>query len=203
MQPNVIVVLAGGIKQNPEKIWMSTDLTESDDRQGAPGAKLRVHAAAILAGRSPNAVVMASGGKGYDVPSGVPENRPLLAEILRDELLANGVSQARIILEDKSNTTYQQLGELQKAIIAQRWTDVVIVTNRWHMTRVKAMIQSKFQRMDEHVCIISAEEVLLDDDRNRWENIFARAYESDFLRKRMEREAEGVRQIRDGRYNFK
>lgn len=203
-EPDAIVVLAGGIKRIAERRWVSTDLTEEDDRQGAPGAKLRIYAATILAERFPGAIIVASGGKGNDVPPDADRKRPLLAEVLRDELVASGVAAARIILEDKANTTYQQLMELQQASRKQGWKRLVIVTNRWHLARVEAMLQLRFTSLMEHVDVklVSAEEVLIETQPGRWQALLAEAYDKDFLKNRMEREARGVEQIYSGTYCF-
>lgn len=201
--PDAIVVLAGGIKQDAFGRWVSTDLTAADDAFGAPGAKLRVIAAAKLAIKYPNAAVVASGGKGFDVPKDAPENRPLLAEILRDELIECGVPAAHIVLETSSNSTYQQLQELERFITKQDWHAITIVTNRYHLPRVQTVVDVKFSKLVGVIELVSAEDILIEADPARWEDAIEEAYGSTLMAERVEREKKGVVQIKDGTYQFR
>ncbi|PJA18396.1 MAG: hypothetical protein COX62_08760, partial [Deltaproteobacteria bacterium CG_4_10_14_0_2_um_filter_43_8] len=96
---HAIILLAAGIKQNQSGKWVSTDLSEEDDKLGAPGGKLRILAAAILVKENLNTFIITGGGKGKDIAEGTSNKRPLLAEILRDELIAEGVPLNLIQLE--------------------------------------------------------------------------------------------------------
>ena len=201
--PDAIVVLAGGIKENPSGRWVSTDLTAEDDILGAPGGKLRVLAAVVLAlHKYQNAVVIACGGKGYDVPKGTPEARPICAEILRDELVESDVPIARILLEKNSNTAYQQLQELDKLVAERQWRSIIIIVNRYSLSRVRATLETKFPKLIGSTELLSAEDVLLDADRTKWEALFTEAYASAWLTKRIEKEKQGELQIRVGTYRF-
>ena len=201
-QPDAIVVLSAGIKQISTGRWVSTDLTEADDRQGAPGGKLRVLAAAALATQYPQAIVIASGGKGFDVPSGTLGDRPLLSEILCEELIEAGIPRGRIELEKASNTTYGQLTEIKKLSPARGWQNVLLVTNRWHLLRLDALIEVKFADFKKNVTVklVSSEEVLLQMDGNQWENLIQEAYTSEWLARRVEREERGIKQMKERSY---
>ena len=201
--PDAIVVLAGGIKQDPSGRWVSLDLSEGDNALGAPGGKLRIHAAAVLSNRWPQVSVVTSGGKGSDVPEGTPEDRPPLAEILRDELVQSGVSVDRIILEQRSNSTYQQLQELETLIAEKKWKQVQLITNRYHLARLTAMIEAKFPVLAGVAQPLSAEEVLIGADPERWEILIIEAYESAWMKEREMKEAQGVEQIKNGTYQFR
>ena len=201
--PDAIIVLAAGIKRDASGRWTSTDLSAEDDKLGAPGGKLRVRAAAILATKYPTALVIPSGGKGYDVPAEYPEDRPLLGEILRDELVENGVPRSRIVLEGKSNTTYQQLQELETLIARRKWQSVVIVTSRYHLPRLHAMSEERFPLLVASALPVSAEDVLLEADPVSYGPILTEAYASVFMRERIAKETQGVLHIRDGTYQFR
>lgn len=201
--PDAIVVLAGGIKQDVSGRWASTDLTEEDDKQGAPGASLRISATMVLSNRYPLARVIASGGKGYDVPENTSEDRPLLCEILERELIVAGVPKKRIELEGTSNTTYQQLQQLKLLIQKREWNDVALVSSRWHLPRIEAMFEMKFPELRTRVDLISAEEILIDTDSAKWELAIAGAYNSSFMRERMKKEDKGILQIKSGTYQFR
>lgn len=203
MEPDAIVVLAGGIKRDVSGRWVSTELTAADNELCAPGGKLRVLAAAALATTYPNAAVVASGGKGYDVPKDAPEDRPMLAEIVRDELLECGVPGNRIMLEQNSNTTYQQLQELETVVAQRNWRSVIVVTNRYNLARLRAMLEAKFPKLIKPVKPVSAEEILLENEPVRWGAAFGEAYGSGFMAERIAKEEQGVSQIKDGTYQFR
>ena len=105
VQLNAVAILAGSVKKQGAK-WMSTALTESDDEYGAPGQQLRVEAAVLLAHKYPHALLVPSGGRGYESHD---MTQPLLSEVMRDELLERGIRKQRIVLEKGSNSTLQQL----------------------------------------------------------------------------------------------
>lgn len=199
---NAIVVLAGGIKQDTSGHWESTSLTAGDSAQSAPGGKLRVLAGAVLAGQYPEAIVIASGGKGYDVPNDAPKDRPFLAEILRDELVESGVPKSRIVLETNSHTTYQQLQQLELLVQQQALHKVVIVSSRWHLPRIETMLAMKFSELRTSVELVSAEEILLEADPMRWGAVIAGAYSSAFMTERIVKEDRGIAQIKNGTYDF-
>lgn len=201
--PNTIVVLAGGIKQDASGRWMSTDLTAEDDRLGASGGKLRVFAATILSNQHPAAVVVTSGGKGYDLPGNTQADQPVSAEILRDELIECGIPAPRIVLEKNSNTTYQQLQEIEKMIPERGWKNVLLITNRYHLPRLRAMIETKYPNLVEVMTSVSAEEVLIEADPMRWEAMIAATYAESFMTERIAKETQGVEQIKNGTYRFR
>ena len=200
--PDAIVVLSGGIKQIAGR-WVSTDLTDNDDTQGAPGASLRVAAATILSKRYPSARIIASGGAGYDVPEDAPKNRPFLCEILKAELIAADVPDERIEIESASNTTYQQLQQLEILIRHRSFRSVVIVSSRWHLPRIETMLTIKFPALRASVRLVSAEEVLIEADQARWGPAIAKAYASAFMAERMANENRGISQIKNGTYQFR
>ncbi len=203
--PEAIAVISASIKRDTAGRWVNTDLTEEDNARGAPGGKLRVVAAAILAKRYPEAMIIASGGRGYDLPEGTPEDRPALAEILRDELADYGVSPDKVILETASNSTYQQIGELERVIGEKQLKKILLVTNRYHLPRLKAMIDMKFPDLGKHASLelVSAEEVLILEDPHRWAGSIETAYQSEYMLARMANEQRGVEQICSGTYQFR
>jgi uncharacterized SAM-binding protein YcdF (DUF218 family) len=200
MHPDAIVILGGTIKREGNE-WVSTSLTASDDFFGAPGGALRVEAATIIAKNYPNAAVVASGGKGYD-SGNLPDERPVLADVIRRELIEYGVAASRILMETNSNNTYQQLQELENIIGDHQWKHIVMVTNRWHVPRTHAMLAAKFPTLLSRVTITSAEDILLENEPATWKRQIDEAYESDFLKKRIAVEEQGVQQIKAGTYQF-
>ena len=204
-QKHAIVLLAAGIKQNEEGRWVSTDLSEGDDKHGAPGGKLRIHAAMHMLRENEEAVLITGGGLGYDVKEGAGQNRPLLADILMDELRELGVDEERVILERNSNSTYQELIEVERIMHEHGIREFSFITNRYTLPRLEAMVAAKFPHLENHakLLFIAAEDVLLRFDPKTWEDKIREAYSSDYLTRRIEREQHGIAQIKDGSYTFR
>jgi len=137
------------------------------------------------------------------VSEGAPEGRPLLADILRSELIESGVPAAHIMLETSSNSTYQQLCELERLITEQDWRVVIIITNRYHLPRVQAMVDAKFPKLVGIIELVSAEDILIEADPARWKDAIEEAYRSTFMAERTEREKKGTAHIKDGTYSFR
>ena len=168
---HAIVVIPSGIKQNSLGKWESTELSEKDNQYGSPGGKLRVLAVALLSERHPDAVVVTHGGLGYDIADFQPKERPMISEILRDELIEQGVHESRIILESYSNTTFQGLTELLPMIDEHGFKKITFITNRYHVPRLKLMIRVKFEAFHDQVDVevLSAEDILIAHEPESWE----------------------------------
>lgn len=199
-----IVLLAAGIKQDGGGRWVSTDLTEEDNLWGAPGGRLRVAAVSILSQECKDAQIIAGGHKGFDVPEG-HEERPFLSEILLQELCEHGVPVERIILETESNTTYQKLKFLEMRANDIGLGQIAIVTNRYHIPRLNAMIDAEFPSLRERIVsgIVAAEDVLIAHNPQRWEAFINDAYASEFMSLRKNMEEHGLEQILTGVYKFR
>lgn len=204
-QADHIVLLAAGIKQDAGGRWVSTNLTEEDNMHGAPGGTLRIDAATVLLRNNPSAIIMTGGARGFDVREGVTSDRPPLAEILRDELLECGIADERIILERNSNTTYQELQEIERFAAELGLERLVILTSRWHIPRLCAMIEVKFSNFRRSVTleIVAAEEVLIAENEKKWRTFIDDAYCSQWMVDRIRKEQDGIRQIHAGTYTFR
>ncbi|MGN0638407.1 MAG: YdcF family protein [Huintestinicola sp.] len=96
----------------------------------------RIEAAYEYLSANPDVICIASGGQGSDEP--VSE-----AECIRDGLVSRGISAHRIILEDKSVNTYENIRnslEIIDSIGAER--RAVIITSEFHQLRA-SMISKK------------------------------------------------------------
>lgn len=200
-----ICVLSAGIKKNKAGYWVSTNLTKEDDKLGAPGGKLRVIAASYLYKDCPDILIIVSGGRGWDVKNDELE-RPDLSEIIKLELIELGVSEQNIIKENKSNKTFEQLKELKKIVDNEKFDETTIITNDYHLARVKTMLEyvQELSKMfaDKRIALQSAEKICLQHDRGKWCNIIKEAYESKEMKHRMAMETDGIRQIKNGTYKF-
>ena len=116
---------------------------------------------------------------------------------------------SRIIEEDKSNTTYQQLLELQKMARKHKIKNIIIISNKYHLPRVQAMIEyglglNIFKKMFDNLDIKlkSAEEILIKHESEKWGKVISKIYKDNDMIARIELEKKGVEQIKKGTYNF-
>jgi len=203
----VIVILGGGLIKDKNGEWHTTHFSKGGDNFGALGDRLRVMAGAHLYKHNLDAFVIASGGKGQyrdnpDVPS--------VSSVVKKELIEHGVPEERIVEENKSNNTYEQLLELKKIKGLKNLKNIIIISNNWHLPRIKAMIHNihgldllKEMYNNSIIKIKSAESILIKFDSNKWKIKLQRIYESDAMKKRIKLEKQGVKQIKEGTYNFR
>ncbi len=92
----------------------------------SPALTRRINAVTGCLDRHPDAVIIATGGQG----SGEPVTE---AQCIRDGLVRRGVDPARIIMEDKSTNTWENM-TFSRALI-DRDAAVGIVTNNYHIWR--------------------------------------------------------------------
>lgn len=81
--------------------------------------------------KNPNSKLILCGGQGFDEV--VPESLAM-----KKYLLSRGVKSDKLIEEDKSRTTYENLENASK-IIGEREKEIGVITNDFHMYRVKKM----------------------------------------------------------------
>ena len=93
----------------------------------SPALTRRINAVAGCLDRHPDALIIATGGQGDGEP--VTE-----AQCIRDELVRRGVDPARILLEDRSTNTFENMA-FSKALIDREDAAVGIVTNNFHVWR--------------------------------------------------------------------
>ncbi|MFJ5712966.1 YdcF family protein [Neobacillus sp. NPDC093127] len=87
----------------------------------------RINAAAIYLKENKDTVVIASGGKG-------PGEDISEAESIKRELVKQGISESRIILEDRSTDTYENI-DFSKKLIPKDAKLGLVVTNTFHLYR--------------------------------------------------------------------
>lgn len=89
-----------------------------------------------LANRYPNARILISGGGGTVFGDGVAE-APIIAAFMQ----STGIDKTRLIVEDRSRTTYENAlfsRELVKPREGERW---LLVTSAWHMPRAMGVFE--------------------------------------------------------------
>jgi len=197
-----IVILGGGLIKDKNGSWRTTNFNEGDNF-GASGDRLRVVAGSYLYKDSPQ-LIIASGGKGQykDIPGA-----PAVAEIIKKELIKLDVLSEDIFLENNSGNTWQQLQELKKIINKMELNKVIIVSNRWHLPRVQTMIEKDQELANTfnkgQIKLVSAEDVVIKYEPEKWKKIIDSAYNSKEMKKRIALEKKGVREIKEGKYKLR
>jgi hypothetical protein len=204
-----IVVLSAGIKQDKGNNWVSTDLTEAKNLDSAPGGKVRVVAASYIYKNDSENFIIASGGQGSD-KNILGIKHPGLSKILKRELIESGVPADKIIEENKSDTTFQQLLKLQEIKKSKGVERMIIISNQYHLPRIKAIIKygsglNVLRKMfgNSDIKLKSAENILIKFDSDKWENKIKKVYQGKAMRERITLENKGVKQIKRGTYKFK
>ena len=130
---------------------------------------------------------------------------PTLAEVISRELRELGVPKENIIEEKESGSTYQQLLALAKIVKENLAEKIMIVSNRYHLPRIEAMVRyapdlQDFSRLN--IVFQPAEDVLIKHNSTEWEAEIDRAYASPEAKELEKKEQNGVRQIREGTYKW-
>lgn len=205
MGKKAIAILSAGVKKNKNGAWSNTNLTEKDNKLGAPGGKQRVIAAVYLYRVEPDYFLIATGGRGYDVKD-KSSNRPDLCQITKNELKKLGLPGNKIIIENKSNTTFEQLQELKKIILKLKLEFVVIISNKYHLPRIKAMVNKdvalKEFMANGKIKLFSAEQILLKQNSEKWNQAIKKAYESEWMKTRIKKEKQGIKDLGNNKYRF-
>ncbi len=118
-EPSVMIVLGCQVRSDGPSILLQ-------DRIDEAAAYLLDH---------PEVTVVASGGQGPDEPMSE-------AQAIRDALVAQGVEAERILLEEASHNTVQNL-RYSKALLEEEHIDtsdgVIVVSNGFHLARVRML----------------------------------------------------------------
>ena len=104
------------------------------EADGSPSKALqrRINAAAEYLEQNPQTIVIASGGQGADEPMSE-------AVCIRNGLAAKAIDENRVLLEDQSTTTAENM-EFSKAMMRQT-AQVGIVTNNYHIYRAVLLVK--------------------------------------------------------------
>jgi len=201
------IFVLGGWLTNDNGKWRTVNYLEkikAKESGGLYGDRLRVIAASYLYYQNPEIEIIVSGGKGQ--LAGI-KNIPNVAEVMRYELIELKVPSKNILLETKSGNTYEQLAELKKIVNKLKLDNVIILSNQYHLSRIKAMIKylSELKPLLKitKIQFKSAEEICLKHDKNKWQTLINKANKSKQMRETIKLEKQGIKQIKNGTYNLK
>lgn len=113
---------------------------------GVPSSALanRLKMAAAYLHDYPRIVAIVSGGQGAD------EDRTE-ASVMKDYLVALGIASERILVEDQSTSTYENL-LFSKQLLPTNVTNITIISNDFHLKRASYLAE----KMDLHVDVLAA-----------------------------------------------
>jgi hypothetical protein len=201
-EKKVIAILGGGLKKNKDGHWMTTNYEDIGDKFGVLGDRLRVEAGALLyKSKKIKPLIVVSGG------SVKKKRTPAISAVMKKELVELGVPESKIIKESRSNSTYCQLLFLKKMVARKKWTGIFILSNSWHLPRIRAMIDclpglKEFSEKGK-INFLGAEDLLLKYDKKKWRKVILSAAASENYKRRIALEKKGVKDIRAGSYYFK
>ncbi len=210
---DAIVILGGGLikDKNGWRTIRFGDMKNSSAAEDVFGDNLRVVAGYFLyknqQEREKTPLILVSGGRGY---LRKVKGAPCVAKVLKKELLKLGIPRSVILEEKKSDNTYQQLKILSALILKNKWKNIAIVSNWYHLPRVRAIIENvkdleflKNQIKSKKIFLLSAENIVLKYDKKKWGDTIARAMKSKWMKKRIVLEKQGIRQLKAGLYKLR
>jgi len=203
-EKEALVVLGGVIRKKEDGFWRTSNLYEKGDSFGSLGDGLRVKATTLLYKQNPRFLVISSGGKGrFKGVVGVPT----LAQVIQAELIQLKVPKSAVIIEDKSNSTFEQLQELKKIFVKNHLSKLIIISNDWHLPRVRAMIKldSKLNKLREQKKLVlkSAEKILINQRPLFWRKKIDKARQQPKMQKIIKSEKKGIKNLLAGSYIFR
>ncbi len=213
-RPDAVIILARDIVKNEATSRMQSGSYGNVDIHGMMGgAKARTIAGAEMHKVFPDATIVAN--------SWIKTEPVSYARVTADELEKRGVDKNSIILQEQSYSTFTELIELIKLIVAHDWKHVSIVVNEFSIPRAKAMLEHihelhdpngysrqpdvqqslrAFKEMtDTKIVFVSAEEVLLATSTH-YKKTITEARQLPQWQVTMEREEAAAQQVRDGKY---
>lgn len=201
---DVLCILGGGLRKDTKGIWHTLNFGEGGDNFGETCDRWRVIAGSLLWKKNPEATIIASGGRGQlEKIAGAPT----LAEVIKKELIELGVSEEKIIKEELSNSTCSQLLRLSHIIKEKGIKTVSVISNEWHLERIHAFLEKSLELKESwngmEANLLSAEEILLNEDKEKWQGIIEKARQSEEIKKRILLEKRGIEAIYSGKYKFR
>lgn len=195
------IILFGSTLVKRHGHWQTAGF-ERNVPKTAIGGKLRILAAYFLYKKGSVPIIIL-GGKRREKRF---VNTPVIAGITKNELIKLGVPQKDIIVENKSSNTYENLINLIKILEKQKFGQIVIVSNKYHLPRIKTLIKYASGLIKlPHLVKISyrpAESVLTKESPRLWRMAVQKAYTSTKIKKLESSEKEGIKEIKNGSYNY-
>ena len=134
-EPEIMVILGCQVKP-----WGPSILLQDRINKGAEYLK-----------EHPQVIVVASGGQG-------PDEYISEAQAIRDALVEQGIESSRVLLEDQSYNTIQNLRYSMNLLEKNGYDtqdDIIVVSNGFHLTRVR-MLWTRIHGDDDNLSTLAA-----------------------------------------------
>jgi hypothetical protein len=168
--------------------------------------EIRIIAAVILYEQNVTSTFVFSTGTSEKTKEILGPNVPSEATVYGQDFLSRIRSSNRpapaVIFEDRSVNTYSNLTECIAIIRRNRWKHVAIMSARYHMARVQVLWELAREKhpVATTAVFVAAEDVVTQYRPGIYEDMIQAAYGSPQGRRRLRNEAQGVQDLRDGRY---
>jgi uncharacterized SAM-binding protein YcdF (DUF218 family) len=201
---DALIILGSNIKRDGDGYRPVT--YDDHDKFGMLAGEIRIIAAVILYEQDVTSTFVFSTGISEKTKEILGPNVPSEATVYSQDFLSRIRSSDRpppaVILEDCSVNTYSNLTECIAIIRRNHWQHVAIMSARYHMARVKVLweLASEKHPVATTAVFVAAEDVVTQYRPGIYEDMIQAAYGSPQGRRRLRNEAQGVQDLRDGRY---
>jgi hypothetical protein len=201
---DALIILGSNIKRDGDGFRPVT--YDDCDTFGMLAGEIRIIAAVILYEENVANIFVFSTGTSEKTKEILGPNVPSEATVYSQDFLSRIRSSNRpppaVILEDRSVNTYSNLTECIAIIRRNRWKHVAIMSARYHMARVQVLWELAREKhpVATTAVFVAAEDVVTQYRPGIYEDMIQAAYGSPQGRRRLRNEAQGVQDLRDGRY---
>jgi hypothetical protein len=201
---DALIILGSNIKRDGDGYRPVT--YDDYDTFGMLSGEIRIIAAVILHEQNVTSTFVFSTGTSEKTKEILGPNVPSEATVYSQDFLSRIRSSDRpapaVILEDRSVNTYSNLTECIAIIRRNRWRHVAIMSARYHMARVQVLWELAREKhpVATTAVFVAAEDVVTQYRPGIYEDMIQAAYGSPQGRKRLRNEAQGVQDMRDGKY---
>jgi uncharacterized SAM-binding protein YcdF (DUF218 family) len=102
--------------------------------QPSPALRERLEAARYIFTQGKVDYIVTTGGLGTQPPAE--------SVVMRDYLIKQGIPKDRILMEDQSTSTLENLANAKRIMVEQGWEDAIVVTHGYHLHRALDMASS-------------------------------------------------------------
>ena len=215
---DAVIVLGGGLHSVKTDAGAKYFPTNYDTRTGKGSGGIRVAASLELYLQKKAKRFIFSGGRNSKTLEKHGPAAPSEAEVFSDKftrVLAglknrsdytdrfNGLESPVIGTEDLSTNTFRNLEHTFREIKKLNLKKVAILTSDYHIPRTQALLEEVRKELGLEgieVIFISAEEFMKDSQPGKYDKIIEEIYSHPFMEERLKAEAQGVQDLREGKY---
>lgn len=201
---DAVIVLGTNIRKDGN-IYRPTTYDDYD-QYGMLGGDMSVLAASLMCEQQVTDTFVFSTGTSEKTKAifgpGVPTEAKVYSEDFMKRIKEAGLPKPTVILEDRSVNTYTNLVESFAVIREKGWSNVAIMSPRYHIPRVEQLVGLVTIKhpIDANLAFIKAEDIVITLMPGHYEKHIEAAYNSPQAKKRQRIEQQGIDDIKNGRY---